>query len=232
MSSRISVESQSKDGYRAIKKLSPLLIAQPYALGAGEAAKAAGAGNTSTNTSAAKEGGTHVLDYLPMDDVQDIAYTLQRIRQQDINIYVEATRKKLHHYELNITSFSSLPATPLEDQSAYLPLRKGWLVFFVATMEPLVQILNENLKRLDDKATQYDIPLQYRPQWQEHANEWKKAVHKLDDQLNICAALLDDPSPGNVKVAQSAREIDARISELDDILHQASKFLHDKVPEQ
>jgi hypothetical protein len=239
MSSRYCIESQKKRFYRTKQKLILALAAvvflvaavQPFAFGSDGSSNTAPAGKTSADAASAKNKGASALDYLPMDDIQDVAYTLQRIRQLAVNIYIESTRKKVHHYELSVTSFSVMPTTALEEQNAYLPLRKGWLAFFIATMEPLVQILNENLKDLDSRATQYAIPLQYRQQWQDHVVEWKKSVHKLDEQLNVCADMLDDPSPGNVQVAKAARAIDAQITVLDDILHQASKFLSEKVPE-
>jgi len=57
------------------------------------------------------------------------------------------------------------------------------------------------------------------------------AIHELNDQLYVCASLLDDSAPGNVDVAKAAMSIDSQVSTLDQILHKASKFLHDRMPE-
>jgi len=167
---------------------------------------------------------------MPLDDIQDVAFTLQRIRQQSINIYVESTRKKVTHYSLDIPSLTAMPKAALEDQSVYLPLRKGWLVFFIGTMEPLVQILNAELKKLDEKAEQKDVPADKLPEWQGILKDWKEALHGLNDQLNSCACLLDDSSVGNVEVAKSALAIDHQVSIMDDILHRSSKFLQEIDP--
>src|SRR5579885_2705732 len=85
-------------------------------------------GSQGSSTKSAADESTDATAELGLENIQDVAYTLQRIRQQAINIYVEATRKKVHHYELNIPSLSSMPQDALESQSAYLPLRKAWLV--------------------------------------------------------------------------------------------------------
>lgn len=226
MSSRMCIESKSTAVSGTKKRLSlfaiavtlSVMTAQPFAIRADAASNVTGAGPTAGKS-------------LQADDIHDVAFTLQRIRQQAINVFVEATRKKVDRYELNIPSLSSMPTTPLEDQKAYLPLRKGWLVFFVGTMEPLVQILNEHLKHLDERTAQSGLPSQYLPEWHGIVNDWKGAIKGLNDQLNICASLVDDPSSGNVEVATAARSMDSQITALDGILNKASKFLQGRIPQ-
>jgi hypothetical protein len=228
MSLPICIEPLCTAGSGTQKKLALLAVAmtlsvttaQPFAMGSEVSSKATG-GKVASATAGSS---------MQMDDIQDVAFTLQRIRQQAINVYVEATRKKVQHYELNIPSLSSMPTAPLEDQSAYLPLRKGWLVFFIGTMEPLVQILNEHLKRLDERTAQSGMPSQYLPEWQGIVKDWKSAIQGLNDQLNVCASLVDDSSSGNVEVAKAAKSIDSQISALDNVLQKASNFLQDKMP--
>lgn len=178
----------------------------------------------------AKANDSEAGDSLALDDIQDVGYTLQRIRQQAINVYVESTRKTVKGYELNIHSLSSMPKTPLEDESEYLPLRKAWLVFFIGTMEPLVQILNEDIKHLDEKAIQAKMPSQCIPEWKVIVNDWIAAVKGLNEQLDVCAALVDDDAPGNIAVAKAAVSMDSRVTTLEAILRKASQFLHHNMP--
>ncbi len=183
----------------------------------------------------AAEGGQQKTDScdtfaLPLDNMQDVAFTLQRIRQQNINIYIEATRKKPRRFELNTPSLTSVPDTPLEPESAYLPLRKPWLVYFVGTMEPLIQILTEQLSHLDDKAEQADVPKDKLAQWQGIVKEWKGAIKQLNGQLDQGACLVDDSNPDNIAVAKTARAIDQQLEVLDGILLKASAFLENVIP--
>ena len=232
MALNISIATKSRSGLFARRKLALFLLSmavltstmQAFARGADEALIPAG---TMTASSEATE--TTEPKNLSLDNIQDLAFTLQRIRQQAINVYVEATRKTVHHFDLNIPSLSSMPATPLEEQSAYLPLRKAWLVFFIGTMEPLVHILNEHLKHLDEKTEKSQMPSQYRPEWRSIVNEWTSAIHELNAQLDICASLLDDPAAGNVEVAKAARSIDRQVSVLENILKRSAEFLRDKL---
>ncbi len=204
--------------------------AQPFAMAADKASIASSSQTSFTKAAEAKEDSAQASSNLALDNIQDVAYDLQRIRQQAINIYIESTRKKVNRYELDIVSLSAMPTTPLESQSAYLPLRKAWLVFFIGTMEPLVQILNEHLAHLDEKTIQCHMPQQCLSEWHGIVSDWASAIKQLNDQLDICAALVNDPGPGNVEVAKAARSIDYQVSQLDSILHKASKFLHDHVP--
>jgi hypothetical protein len=183
--------------------------------------------NTSIDSSSQTSAKTN--SELTLDNLQDVVYTLQRIRQQAINVYVECTRKPVNHYELNVVSLCAVPSTPLESPSVYLPLRKAWLVFFIGTMEPLVQILTEHVTHIDERTKQHHIPSKYLPEWQGMVNEWKTAIKQLNEQLDVCAVLLDDPEPCNIKVAESARSIDQQVAQLDNLLKRGSKFLRYKV---
>lgn len=205
-------------------------VMQPFAIASDSASIASTSEPTTAKAPETSEENAKANGDLVLDNIQDVAYTLQRIRQQAINIYVESTRKPVNRYELNIVSLSTMPTTALESQSAYLPLRKAWLVFFIGTIEPLVQILNEHLKHVDERTKQKHLSSQCLPEWQGIVSEWKNAIKQLNDQLDVCAALVNDSAPGNVEVAKTARSIDYQVSQLDSILHKASKFLHDNLP--
>ena len=202
--------------------------AQPFAMGADDGASAG------TKTALADDGAkadSTSSEHMSLDNIQDVAYTLQRIDQQAINVYLEATRKKVDRYELKVPSLSSMPTAPLEEQSAYLRLRKGWLAFFIGTMEPLMQILKDHLKGLDERTEKSGLPSQYHAEWKTIVDEWASAIRDLNAQLDIIAALIDDPGAGNIEVAKAARAIDGQVSTMEKILQKASKFLHERVKE-
>jgi hypothetical protein len=161
---------------------------------------------------------------MTLDDIEDVAITLQHIRLEAIGIFVEATRKKTTRLDTNTLFMSCVPRSTFEDQKLYLPLRKGWLTFFIGTMEPLVHILNEELTHLDEAAERNAIPADRISEWHAIVKEWTTAVHGLDAQLDVCARLLDEPSSTNVEVAKSAQAIDEQVSALDKILVRASKL--------
>jgi hypothetical protein len=162
---------------------------------------------------------------MTLDNMQDVAYTLQRIRQQAINVYVEATRKHVYRFDLHVPSLSNIPTAPLEPENAYLPLRKGWLAFFIGSMEPLVNILNEHLKSLDQRTIDCKVPAQVLTEWKNIVGEWTTSTKKLNTQLDVCSVFLNDSKADNIEVAQAALAIDNEISSMESILYKAGKFL-------
>jgi hypothetical protein len=166
---------------------------------------------------------------MSLDDIQDVANTLQHIRHKAIGIFEEATRKKVTHFDVNRLQSDSMPKTTFEDSKYYLPLRKGWLAYFIGTMEPLVNILNTQLNHVDEMAKRHAIPAAKMPEWHDIVTDWTNAVHDLDKQLDRCAQLLDEPSPGNVEVAKSAQAIDRQVSVLQDILLNRVNKLREEV---
>ena len=161
---------------------------------------------------------------MSLDDIQDVADTLQHIRHKAIGVFEEATRKKITHLNINRLQSNSMPKTTFEDSKYYLPLRKAWLAYFIGTMEPLVNILNAQLNHLDEIAKRNAIPASKMPEWRGIVTDWTNAVHGLDKELDVCAQLLDEPSPGNIEVAKSAQAIDQQVSELQSILLRANKL--------
>jgi hypothetical protein len=161
---------------------------------------------------------------MSLDDIQDVADTLQHIRHKAIGVFEEATRRKVTHFDINRLQSNSMPKTTFEESKYYLPLRKAWLAYFIGTMEPLVNILNAQLTHLDEVAKRNAIPASKMSEWHSIVNDWTNAVHGLDKQLDVCAELLDEPSPGNVDVAKSAQAIDQQVSVLQSILLRANKL--------
>ena len=158
---------------------------------------------------------------LPLDDVQDIAYCLLRIRQQITNIYIESTRKHVPEFFADVQEPSSIPSGPLEDTSSYLPLRKAWLVFFIGATEPLVHLLKEDLKSIHS----ITIPAEKQTKWQTMVHDWDTQVSGVTDDLGQCTAMLDEPEVINTNVAKLAKSMDVRISRLTTMLHHDCKFM-------
>jgi hypothetical protein len=202
---------------------------QPFAIALDNPAGSTIEQPSTTKATDAPDENAKASSELAVENMQDVAYVLQRIRQQAINIYIESTRKSVKRYDLNLVSLDKMPTTPLESQSSYLPLRKAWLVFFIGTMEPLVQILNEHVKHIDEKTKERHLSSECLPKWCAIVSDWKNSIKQLNTQLNACAEFVNDSAPMNIEVAKSAKSIDEEVNQLDRILHRASKFWQDYV---
>ncbi len=155
---------------------------------------------------------------LRVDDVNDLGYALQRVRQQAINIYVEAIRKR-HSPEVSaeLPSLTKVPAELPKDMSNLLPFRRPWLVYFVITLEPLIHLLKEDVKDIETGERKIDVSPDTRKALDPLIKEWSLGVRKIDEQLTCAMALVEDADKNNIELAKIASELDKEVSKLEDV---------------
>lgn len=147
---------------------------------------------------------------LPLDNLEDIGYTLQRVQQQAIDLYVEATRKRR---ETKVLSKSIIiPHEKLQAEGYYQPLRKAWLVFFVGTMEPLVQLLVHDVHDIEEHLSEVKIVRGKQKQFDQVYAQWRQAITGINHHLDVLAEQIQAPNPSNIIVANEARAIDLEIA--------------------
>ena len=147
---------------------------------------------------------------LPLDNLEDIGYTLQRVQQQAVDLYVEATRKRRESKV--ISKCLVIPREKLHAESYYQPLRKAWLVFFVGTMEPLVQLLVHDVHEVETHLSEVKIVPGKQKQFSHVYAQWHDAITGINRHLDVLADQVDSADPSNIVVANEAREIDLEIS--------------------
>jgi hypothetical protein len=146
---------------------------------------------------------------LPLDNLEDIGYTLQRVQQQAIDLYVEATRKRR---ETKVLSKSLvIPHEKLQAEGYYQPLRKAWLVFFVGTMEPLVQLLVHDVHDIEEHLSEVKIVRGKQKQFDQVYAQWRQAITAINRHLDVLTEQIQATSPSNIIVANEARAIDLEI---------------------
>ncbi|CAN5353189.1 hypothetical protein BH11CYA1_BH11CYA1_13760 [soil metagenome] len=146
---------------------------------------------------------------LPLDNLEDIGYALQRVQQQAIDLYVEATRKKRESKV--ISKCLVIPREKLHPESYYQPLRKAWLVFFVGTMEPLVQLLVHDVQEVETHLSEVKIVRGKQKQFSHVYAQWHDAITGINRHLDVLSDQVDEAHPSNIVVANEAREIDLEI---------------------
>jgi hypothetical protein len=147
---------------------------------------------------------------LPLDNLEDIGYTLQRVQQQAIDLYVEATRKRRESKV--ISKCLVIPHEKLQAESHYQPLRKAWLVFFVGTMEPLVQLLVHDVHEVEAHLSEVKVVHGKKKQFEHVYAKWREAITGINRHLDVLAEQINSSDPSNIIVATEAREIDLEIT--------------------
>lgn len=157
-----------------------------------------------------------------MSDLRDTRLSLGQVKQQAVNLFLEATRpvvptdsKLIEHSPLAITASMFNPKTK------YQPPRKEWLVFYINTLEPIIQLLTEDMKdveqnglRLPDDLDKKITPLM-KP-WHQELVAINKAMDELQDIIGT-----DDNNAG---VTKTALIIFDRAAQMEKLRYQAAQI--------
>jgi hypothetical protein len=159
---------------------------------------------------------------LPLDDMHDVGYILQLIRQQAVDIYAESTQRK-DDKSGSLAPLTTIPHQALADQSEYKPLRKAWIVFFIGTMEPLLGLLQEAFREVKSGEVILKVPQKKSAELIALESQVGECLASMNNHLNKCAAVLDSDEVGNVIVAQEAEGIAADASKAEEIRQKTVK---------
>jgi len=160
---------------------------------------------------------------LPLEDLHDVGYILLLIKQQAVDIYAEAARLKTVS-DATIQPLNAIPQQPRLEESAYKPLRKAWIVFFIGTMEPLVHLLDEGLKDINSGAVELKVPVAKKPELDRMTAKIGDSLAAINKHLNTCADVLDTNDSDNLIIADQARAIADEVAKAEDVRRQAVKM--------
>lgn len=156
-----------------------------------------------------------------LSDLRDTRLSLGQVKQQAVNLFLEATRpeltteaKLIEHSPQTITEAMYIAGKKYQEP------RKEWLVFYINTLEPILQLLNEDLKdaeenglRLPDGMEKKITPL-WKP-WKQEVIGINKAMDDLQEQIG--------QENNNAALAKTALTIFNQVSKLERIRYQAAQ---------
>lgn len=161
-------------------------------------------------------------------DLRDTRLSLLQIKQQAVNLFMEATRTAAITLETpKEHTPQELSAEMLDSKAAYLAPRKEWLVFYLNTLEPVIHLLTVDLKEVEENGLNVsaDIESKLTPLWK----PWQEdvdAINKLVDELQ---SLIAPESGTNLALAKAALSIYQRANNMESIRFQAAKLCRDEL---
>jgi hypothetical protein len=148
-------------------------------------------------------GGKQQLEELSLNDIQDVGILLRHIKQQSINVYEEAARKPVKPEDTaDVPVIASIPVKG--DDVDFLPARREWLVFFLATMEPVIRDLTKQVKDLQAGVSQIVIPAPLEKEFDPLWDRWSKDVQEMNSHLDQLVPLFDDAPHNNQEIQKVA----------------------------
>lgn len=186
-----------------------LIVTATLALATGEAWGADATNNASPVTSTTKPA-LHIdvkTDAITLSDLRDVGLCVMQIKQQAINIYLEATRKEIPTTaDAEIADPNSISATDLNGHHTYLATRPEWLVYYISTMEPIIHLFKEDVKNAETGVEKIIVPKGTKDRFAKMLEVYETAVAQLNEHLSNIYELIP-AQENNEKIAREAVKI-------------------------
>ncbi len=145
---------------------------------------------------------TETVRELTLGDLRDAGLALERIRQQAINVYVEARRKPVS--PKMAPQLADPRVIPMKEIGTHLPPRREWLVFYMGTMEPIIHLLGKDVDDIRNGVHKLVVPERiksdFNPQWE----EWTSTVEDMNNHLSSLLDLIEEAGTKGDAIAKEA----------------------------
>ncbi len=159
-----------------------------------------------------------------LTDLRDTRLSLNQLKQQAINLFGEATRSvfKLGDVPLERTP-TFINVKMLDARKKYLAPRREWLLLYMNTLEPIVQLLIEDVNDVDTNGRKVSKKIEERinPLW----STWRNNVRSINESLDQVQSLIADAPDSNVAIAKAAINIFDRAEELEKVRYRTALIL-------
>lgn len=139
-----------------------------------------------------------------LTDLRDVGLCVMQIKQQAINIYLEATRKPVDINSVaTLDDPTHISVHGLATDEKYLEARPEWLTFYIGTMEPIIHLFKEDVKDVEDGIEKVVVPKGTKDKFEKLFDQYETAVNSLNDHLSNIYEEIHE-SDNNIKVAKEA----------------------------
>jgi hypothetical protein len=159
-----------------------------------------------------------------LSDLRDTRLSVGQVKQQAVNLFLEATRVVVKPGDPALHfSPTTINAEMLSEKKDYMPPRKDWLVFYINTLEPIVQLLTDDIHDVDTngRSVPPNIEAKINPLWK----TWQNDVRSINRALDELQELIGPDSDTNVPIAKTALTIYNKAVELEKIRYNAYEVL-------
>lgn len=139
-----------------------------------------------------------------LGDLRDVGLAIMQIKQQAINIFLDVTRKDLTWTSSpGIAFVSRIAPSDLHANAKYLPTRPEWLVFYVGAMEPIIKLLQSDVKDVENGVAKLMVPKGCKEKFEKLYLDYKADVAKLNEHLSKIYDGVGDKN-NNMELARQA----------------------------
>ncbi|MCC6977816.1 MAG: hypothetical protein IT343_05810 [Candidatus Melainabacteria bacterium] len=160
-----------------------------------------------------------------LSDLRDTRLSVGQVKQQAINLFLEATRVVVKPGDTALHfSPNEISANMISEKKKYLPPRKDWLVFYMNTLEPIIQLLTDDINDVDTNgrtSVPPNIEAKINPLWK----TWQADVRAINKSLDEMQELIAPDSGTNLPLARTALDIYKKAVDLEKVRYRAYELL-------
>ncbi|CAN5582864.1 hypothetical protein BH10CYA1_BH10CYA1_22790 [soil metagenome] len=125
-----------------------------------------------------------------LSDLRDVRLSLGQVKQQAVNLFLESTRIEITPASgVLVSSPTTINESMLNKKHhVYLAPRKEWLVYYINTLEPIIQLLIDDIYDVDtnERLVPKKIEQQINPLWKtwsQEVNSIRKSMDKVQEAI-------------------------------------------------
>lgn len=159
-----------------------------------------------------------------LSDLRDTRLSIGQVKQQSVNLFLEATRAVVKPGEPALHfSPTTISHEMLNEKKTYLAPRKDWLIFYMNTLEPIIQLLTDDINDVDTngRSVPPNIEAKINPLWK----TWQADVRAINKSLDELQELIGHDSGTNIPLAKTALAIYNKAVELEKVRYNAYELM-------
>ena len=159
-----------------------------------------------------------------LSDLRDTRLSIGQVKQQAVNLFLEATRVVIKPGDSALHfSPTTISAEMLSEKKKYLTPRKDWLIFYMNTLEPIIQLLTDDINDVDTngRAVPPNIEAKINPIWK----TWQADVRAINRSLDEMQELIAPDSGTNIPLAKTALAIYEKAVQLEKVRYSAHELM-------
>ncbi len=159
-----------------------------------------------------------------LTDLRDTRLSVGQVKQQAVNLFLEATREAVKPGDPALhVSPTTISAAMLNEKKSYMQPRKDWLIFYMNTLEPIIQLLTDDINDVDTNGRKVppNIEAKINPIWK----TWQADVRAINKSLDEMQELIGPDSGTNIPLAKTALAIYHKAVELEKVRYNAYELM-------
>jgi hypothetical protein len=166
---------------------------------------------------------------LTLGFIRDCGLAVHDLRELALNLFDECTRKHLDLKDAPYAVSKTVSETDIDVNAIYHPPRPAWIFFYIATLEPILQLFRSATTTEPESKAKLIVPASMEAGARDGLAKIDKLISSIDSQVERLNTLLDEDPNNSVEMAKAAVNIYNAANELDTLTANSYKSLRESL---